>query len=114
MLRKTIPLMLIGLIALAGCGRKAEEQQAAESVAGVKPPVELELPLALANHVPLALPELGGQLTLDAVVERHRDGLEIELRQFVVKCLPPGQVVAASSPTGVSHQEYFLAQMFRQ
>jgi len=34
----------------------------------------------------------------DVLVDRNRDDLEVLVGQFVLKCLPPGQVKGASSP----------------
>src|SRR5258708_23686352 len=47
-------------------------------------------------------------------VERDRDDREIEVFEFVVQRLPPGQVKGASSPGGPRQQKNFLAAIVRQ
>src|SRR5258708_10708213 len=47
-------------------------------------------------------------------VERDRDDREVEVLEFVVQRLPPGQVKGASSPGGPREQKDFLAAIVRQ
>ena len=42
-------------------------------------------------------------------IESDRDDREIQILEFVVQGLPPGQVKGASSPRGPGEQENFLA-----
>ena len=46
-----------------------------------------------------------GPDVVGALLERHPDHGEVLVAQFVVKCLPPGQVVAAASPRGERDQQ---------
>ena len=47
-------------------------------------------------------------------IKRNRDDREIEILEFFVQSLPPGQVKGASSPRGPCEQENFPAAIIRQ
>lgn len=58
------------------------------------------------------LPEL-----LDVLVDGDRDDLEVGVPlgvEFVLQCLPPGQLVAAASPTGEGDQQPLLAAVIAE
>ena len=60
-----------------------------------------------------------GQLTelLDVLVDGDGDDLEVRVplgMDFLLQCLPPGQLIAATSPTGEGDQQSFLAAMIAQ
>ena len=42
-------------------------------------------------------------------VERYCDDRETETFEFLLECLPPGQVISAASPTRPNNQHLFLA-----
>jgi hypothetical protein len=49
-----------------------------------------------------------------AGIERDRDDREVEVLEFFVKSLPPGQVKGASSPRGPGEEKDFFAAIVRQ
>jgi hypothetical protein len=49
-----------------------------------------------------------------AGIECDSDDREVEVLEFCVQSLPPGQVKGASSPRGPCQQENFLAAVVRQ
>ena len=60
-----------------------------------------------------------GQLTelLEVLVDGDGDDLEVRVplgMDFLLQCLPPGQLIAATSPTGEGDQQSFLAAMIAQ
>ena len=60
-----------------------------------------------------------GQLAklLDVLVDGDGDDLEVRVplgMDFLLQCLPPGQLIAATSPTGEGDQQSFLAAMIAQ
>ena len=58
------------------------------------------------------LPEL-----LDVLIDGDRDDLEVGVPlsvELVLQCLPPGQLVAAASPTGEGDQQPFLTAVIAQ